>query len=267
VGTNDSTGSLGPRSEITAHRGTWERCGSVFDTNCDGIQNSVPGFSGAADPRRLGVLESDLQVPGATYYFDSWYVVRDDNNIYNGMAYRQVTPTFTGTAWTFGPLSAQRAGAVVDAWVNPAAPGPNADNRKIDTGVGQLTLAGRATDVGGGRWRYDYALMNHDYDNGISTFSVALPAGAVVSNAFFRDHDRNPETDWVAKVAAGDQIRFEPPKNARTPHRYFQDWGLLYTFSFEVNAAPAAIGDSSASLGVLDGLTRSLSVRTVGPIK
>ena len=93
ISTNNSTNSLGPRSEITAHTGVWQRCGSVFDPNCDGIQNAVPGFNGRADPRRLIVLDTDLQTAGAQYYFDSWYVVRDDVNIFNTMGYRQVTPT------------------------------------------------------------------------------------------------------------------------------------------------------------------------------
>jgi hypothetical protein len=266
VGTNNSTGSLGPRKEITAHRGTWQRCGSIFDPDCNGVQNSVPGFSGASDPRRLAVLETDLQVAGATYYFDSWYVVRDDVNIFNGMAYRQVTPTLGGTSWSFGPLGAQRAGAAVDAWVNPAAPGLNADNKKLNTGQGQLTLAAKATDVGGGRWRYDYALMNHDFDNGVASFSIPLSAGAVVTNTWFHDADRNPVTDWVASVTPG-EIRFAPASNPFTPKQYSPTWGMLYSFSFEVDKAPTGAGGTTATLGASGGMPRSHLISTVGPGK
>ena len=212
------------------------------------------------------MLETDLQVPGATYYFDAWYVVRDDVNIFNGMAYRQVTPTFNGSSWSFGPLSAQRAGAAVDAWVSPTAPGLNADNKKLNTGQGQLTLAAKATDVGGGRWRYDYALMNHDFDNGVASFSIPLPAGAVVTNTWFHDADRNPATDWIPSVTPG-EIRFLPPSSAFTPKKYFLDWGMLYSFSFEVNKAPTPAGGSMATLGASEGSTRTHLVSTLGPGK
>jgi hypothetical protein len=265
VGTNNSTGSLSPRSEITAHTGIWKRCGSIFDPDCDGIQNSAPPFSGPSDSRRLTVLETDLQTPGAQYYFDSWYIVRDDVNIFNTMRYRTVTPTFSG-AWSFSPLGTQVFGAVVDAWVNPASPGPNADIRRLDTGEGKLSLAVRATDLGAGRWRYDYALMNHDFDNGITSFSVPLPAGAVVTNTLFHDVDRDATTDWVPTITPGAQIRWQPPKNALTPVRYFMDWGLLYSFSFEVNATPTAPVGSSAELGVLEGAVRTLNVPILAPV-
>ena len=232
VGTNDSVSTLGPRSEISAHTGIWQRCGSIFDTNCDGVPNSTPPFSGPTDSRRMSVLETDLQVAGAQYFADGWYVVRDDNNIFNTMAYRIVTPTLT-TNWTFPPVGNHTYGPVIDAWVNPANPGPNADTRRIDTRGGRLTLAVRATGLPSGRWRYDYALMNHDYDAGITSISVPLPAGTVVTNAFFHDVDRNASTDWVATITPGAQIRWQSPNAAaRLP------WGLLFTFSFEVDAAP-----------------------------
>ena len=267
VGTNDSSGSLGPRNEITAHTGVWRRCGSIFDTNCDGVPNGTPGFSGPTDKRRLSVLETDLQVAGAEYYFDGWYVVRDDVDIFNTMAYRKVTPTLGGTTWSFGPLGPQVFGAAINAWVNPTSPGPNADNQRLNTGEGHLTLAVRATDLGAGRWRYDYALMNHDYDNGIISFSVPLPAGAMVTNTYFHDVDRDASTDWVPKITPGAEIRWQPPKTARTPVDYFMDWGLLYTFSFEVDAAPTAPLDGRIQLGVLEGLTRTMSMKILGPVQ
>jgi hypothetical protein len=265
VSTNNSTGSLSPRSEITAHTGVWQRCGSIFDPDCNGVQNSAPPFAGAADKRRLTVMETDLQTAGAQYYFDSWYVVRDDVNIFNTMAYRPVTTSFNGSTWSFG-LGAQTFGGVIDAWVNPASPGANADSRRVDTGAGKLTIAVRATSVGGGRWRYDYALMNHDYDNGVSYLSVPLPTNAVVTNTYFHDVDRDATTDWVPTVTSS-AITFQPPTNPRTPTHYFMDWGLTYTFSFEVNAAPTAAGGSSVTLGALDGPTRAFSVVLLAPSK
>ena len=266
VGTNNSTGSLGPRHEITAHTGVWERCGSIFDPDCNGIQNPAPPFSGPSDPRRLWVMESELATPGAQYFFESWYVVRDDVNIFNTMAWRSITPAFSGTSWTFGPLGPQSQGPAIDAWVNPASPGANADTRRIDSGQGEVTLAVRATDVGGGRWRYEYALMNHDLDAMVGSLSIPLPAGVTVTNVSFHDVDRNPRTDWVAKVSSGDSIIWHAPPSVLTPLAFGQDWGLLYNFGFEVNAAPSAPQARTATIGGVDGRLRPvMQVGILGP--
>jgi hypothetical protein len=155
---------------------------------------------------------------------------------------------------------------VVNAWVSPTAPGPNADTRKLDTGEGELTLAVKATSVGAGRWRYDYALMNHDYDNGITSFSIPLPAGAVVTNTYFHDVDRIAATDWVPVIGPS-SIRFQPKPSAGTPEQNFQDWGLLYTFSFEVNSPPTPAAGSTAILGSLMGPNRGLPIAILGPVK
>ncbi len=263
VSTNNSTNSLGPRSEINPHTGVWQRCGSIFDPDCNGVQNNPPPFSGAADNRRLTVLETDLQTAGAQYFFDGWYVVRDDVNIFNTMAYRAVSLSFAGSTWSFTPVTPHKLGAVVDAWVDPSTPGPNADTRRIDGRKGQLTLGVRATALGAGRWRYDYALMNHDHDGGINSFSVPLPAGAVVTNTFFHDVDRSPSSDWVPTVSPGAQIRWQSPNAAAR-----LTWGLLYSFSFEVDAAPSGAGRSMVKLGTPPSQTIDpvLSVRILGPI-
>jgi hypothetical protein len=260
TGTNNSTSSLGPRSEVTAHTGVWQRCGSIFDANCDNIQDGVPGFTGAGDPRRLAVLETDLQTPGALYYFDSWYIVRDDVNIFNTMGYRQINPVLSGSTWSFGLLTGLTAGGVVDAWVNPSSPGPNAETRKLDTGEGKLTLAMRATDLGAGQWRYDYALMNHDFDRKIRSFSVPLPADGVVTNASFHDVDRNAATDWALTVTPGVQIVWNAPNAASA-----QDWGLLYSFSFQVNAAPTPAGGSLARLGTQEAPGDDITTPIMAP--
>jgi hypothetical protein len=263
--TNNDSGSLSPRGEVTSRTGVWQRCGSIFDTNCDGIQNSAPGFTGPADPRRLTALETDLQTAGATYYFESWYVVRDDDNIFNGMGWRQVAPSFGGTSWTFGLLTTLAGGPAIDAWVNPASPGPGADSQRIRVPDGQLTLAVRATDVGSGRWRYDYALMNHDFDRRIRSFSVPLPMNAVVTNTTFHDVDRDAATDWVASVVPGDSISWRVPQNPAARLRAPLDWGLLDSFSFEVNQAPSAVQGVMATLGIAEAPGGSLNVAILGP--
>jgi hypothetical protein len=265
VGTNDSSGSVGPRKEVRAHTGEWNRCGSIFDVNCDGVPNSAPPFSGPEDKRRLSVLETDLQTPGAQYFWDSWYLVRDDVNIFNTMGYRQVSPVWTGTVWSFGLLTSLTPGPAIDGWVNPASPGPNADSQRIDTGEGQLTLAVRATDLGGGRWRYSYALMNHDFDRKIRSFALPLPEGAVVTAATFHDSDRNPVTDWVATIKPGEEISWQGPTTPAGRLGALLDWGMTNSFSFEVNLAPSPVQGVEARLAVAKAPTSWLRVPILGP--
>jgi hypothetical protein len=254
VSTNNSTGSLSPRAEINPFTGVWTRCGSIFDRNCDGVQDSVPPFTGASDPRRLAVREVELQVAGAQYFFDGWYVVRDDVDIFNTMAYRSVTPTFGGSSWSFGPMGPQIFGSVLDAWVSPTSPGANADTRRIKSNQGQMTLAVRATGVGGGRWRYEYALHNHDFAAMVGSIAIPIPAGSTVTNTSFHDVDNDGSTDWVAAVSVtGTELRFQPPKNVGLPARFGQPWGTIYNFGFEVDAAPSAPGQQTIVISGVNG--------------
>jgi hypothetical protein len=261
TGTNDGTGSLGPRSEILAYNGYWQRCQSIFDTNCDGVQNSAPPRANAMD-RRMAVLESDLQTPGATYYIDSWYVVRDDVNIFNTMGWRivnPVAPTPPATQWTFSLPGALAQGAVIDQWVNPAAPGANAQSVSIDTKFGRLRLAVRATDLGGGQWRYEYALMNFDFDPDVKSFSIPVPAGAVVTNVGFHDADLDGASDWSSSVGAG-AVTWTAPNAASAQH-----YSTLYNFRFTVNAAPTAASGRVATLSVQAARGWQLQPSVLGP--
>lgn len=255
TGTNDGTGSLGPRSEILPSIGYWQRCQSIFDTNCDGVQNSAPPRANNMD-RRMAVLESDLQA-GGTYYIDSWYVVRDDKNIFNTMGWRTFVPT-GGTTWTFS-LGAFTNGPVIDQWVNPAAPGANAQSVLFPTKFGQLKLAVKASDLGGGQWRYEYALMNFDFDSGVKSFSIPVPAGAVVTNVGFHDPDANAATDWTASTA-GNAVTWTAPNAASA-----QPFSTLYNFRFTVNAAPTAASGSVATLGVQAARGWAPTIAVIGP--
>lgn len=258
--TNDGSNSLGPRAEILPHIGYWQRCQSIFDVNCDGVSNSAPRSS--TMDRRMAVLESDLQTPGATYYIDSWYIVRDDVNIFNTMGWRilnPVAPTPPSTQWTFGFGGSLTQGAVIDQWVNPAAPGPNAQSVAIDGKFGQLRLAVRATDLGGGQWRYEYALMNFDFDSGVKSFSIPLPAGAVLTDIGFHDVDQDGATDWAATVDPT-AITWQAPSAAAA-----QPYSTLYNFRFTANASPTAVNGVTATLGVQTARGWQIQSAVLGP--
>jgi hypothetical protein len=262
VGTNNSTSSLGPRTEVSAHTGVWQRCGSVFDPECDNVQNSQPPFSGPEDARRLSVLQADLTnvSKGTRFYVDAWYVVRDDTDIFNTMGYRQVAVSLSGSTWAINPVTPLAAGSVVDAWVNPAAPGPSADNKRLDTGEGQLTVGVRAF-AEGSLWRYEYAVMNHDFDRRIKSLTLALPSGETAVKMAFHDADRNPATDWVAVSSPGSVSWTAPSGQAKAP----LDWGLLNSFTFLTSSPPTTAGGATLRLGIEEAPGGELTIAILGP--
>lgn len=247
VGNNDTNNALGPRSEILPASGKWGRCGSIYDTNCDGVANA--SGNGNFD-QRLIVLESQFSGAahtGATYLFESWYLAREDINILNSMATNNATFTRNSTVWSVGGNNQYKLGPAIDRWVNPAAPGPNARTVHVATPEGNVKVAVKTTDLGGGRWRYDYAAMNLDFARaqtegsepnlrvlrtlGFDNFSVPI-GSATVSDLVFSDGDTDPLNDWAVTVFNGKLIWTSASRSNAL------NWGTLFRFSFVVNQAP-----------------------------
>ena len=261
VGTNSSNSSLGPRPEITASTGIWAHCDepepntpSYFDQ--DG--NCVQDFYGTGQfDQGLVVDESELAVAGAIYTFSSWYVIRDDVDIFNTMGWRRIVPSFSGSGWLFSMPAALVNGSPLDAWVDPAAAGPAARNVSLSTADGHLQLGVTAQPAAAGLTRFEYALMNHDFDRRVSSFSVPLPPGAAVSATGFHDFDGDPATDWVAVVGTDAVTWTAPTADVAL------DWGLTASFTLVVDGEP---GEVTATLGVLEpGPVMSLDAATLGP--
>jgi len=258
VDSNDLDYYLAPRSEIVPARGLWGRCGSTWDR---ALASGAPGCDGVHDPwtpppaaeqgyrQRLVTRESDLESTpgdGTRWFFEAWYVVRDDVDILNTMGRIEVEPRWTGSQWRLHALASFANGPAVDGWVAPGA-SPQARNDTLATPEGTLRIVARATPVGA-RWRYDYAVMNLDFARaltegaepdlrvvdarGIGAISVPLPAGGGTSAIQAFDVDRDATNDWRWATAGG-ALRFEAPDGANT-----LDWGTLHAFSFESTAPP-----------------------------
>jgi len=241
TGNNDEIFDLTNRPEITAFTGVWKRCGSIFDPDCNGVMNNPPPRSGPMD-RRMAVATADFGVPGAVYYLDSWYIVRDDTNIFN-QGWRTITPTPVGGGnWTFMPFGSMNIGTVLDQWVNPANPGPNAQAVPMATSLGRLRLVVKAFDLGGGQWRYEYGVQNYDFDPRVKSFTVPLPPGVTVTSPGFHDPDQDAANNWTATVGPN-AITFQAPSAAAA-----QDYDTLFNFRFTVNAAPSAAGGVVVSM-------------------
>jgi hypothetical protein len=263
--TNDDTDSLAPRSEVTASTGIWAHCGGIpshFDTNGDCSQD----FFGAGESsftHGLKAAETDLQVPGATYYVEAFYVIRNDANIFNSMGYRQVAPAKPSSTWTFPTVGAYTQGPPINAWVNPTTPGANADNRTLDTGEGHVQLAVKVTDVAGspGRKRFAYALQNHDFDRRIKSFKIPFDStGASITNIVYADGDGFAANDWTATTDATG-ITWTAPA-ATTPAAEI-DYATLVAFRFDIDRTPVPV---QATLGVFEaGPTSTLSPQSLAP--
>jgi hypothetical protein len=268
---NNSVGALAPRAEVTASTGTWAHCGGIpthFDTNGDCIQD----FFGAGEntfTHGMKVAETDLQVAGATYFVETFYIVRGDTNIFNSMGYLQVVPA-KPSIWTFTTVNAYVQGPAINTWVNPVTPGANADNRVLDTGEGHVQLAVRVTDVPGnpGRRRFAYALQNHDFDRRIRSFHVPFNTSVgVIENVVYADGDGFAANDWTW-TADATGITWTVPDTAVTPPAppAELDYASLVSFRFDSdqNAAPA-----EASLGAFEagppGSPAELRLQTLAP--
>ncbi len=263
--TNNSVGSLAPRNEITASTGIWAHCGGIashFDTNGDCVQD----FSGSGEnsfTHGLKAAETDLQVAGATYYVEAFYVVRNDINIFNSMGYRQVTPTKPASVWSFPTVGGYSTGPAINAWVNLTTPGAGNDNRVLDTGEGRVQLAVRTFAVPGSpsKTRYVYGLQNHDFDRRIKSFFVPFDtAGVVIENMVYADGDGFATNDWTASVGAGG-ITWTAPAATTPPAEI--DYASLVSFRFDADRSPVA---KQATLGVFEsGPTSSLQIQTLAP--
>ncbi|MGA9340889.1 MAG: hypothetical protein WBV61_00970, partial [Rhodanobacteraceae bacterium] len=270
TGNNDSTSDMAPRSEIVPAQGIWGRCGSIFDPDCTGNYAVFNGGNNAWS-QRMKTKESQLDPaanPGATFMAESWYIARDDIDIYNSMATITGNPVWSagGHQWNFSEQSNYRLGPAIDRWVDPTAPTGNSLNTELDAPEGHAKVAVKAIDLGNGTWRYEYAVMNLDFaravivppDNGpdprvlsnqgFDSFSVPIPAGVHVFTPGMTTGDDNPNSNWRTQVADGHvtwSTDMSVPGFTDSGHPQVTalptlDWGTMYSFSFIANTPPTA---------------------------
>jgi hypothetical protein len=263
VGTNGA--HLGPRSEILPHAGTWAHCNFPAPNTASHFDQAAPfcsaDFNGGGEntlTHRATASDGELSVAGANYYFTSWYVVRDDINIFNSMGWRKIVPTRNGNTWSFAFGTPFRQGSVLDAFVDPAQQTATRSNVTFqDPTAGSAQIAATATDLGGGRFRYVYVLMNHDFDPKLDAFSIQVDERATVEDLRFSDGDTNPANDWKGFAGGGKAVWGAPDATARLA------WGTALTISFIANAAP--VPTSAQIVRGDNGTVFGINTITAGP--
>jgi len=253
--TNINRFYLAPRNELSAGTGVWKSQGSHFDG--DPVDNFRDHGQLGHDPfqHRLTVQEADLGEPDATYLMELWYIVQDDVNIFNSMGYLEHIPSFNGSMWTFQTVTSRVAGAAIDKWISPGTATQNEVHRVMDTGQGQLKMAMKATELPDGRYHYEIALMNLDFDRQINSLSIPLLQDAQVSEVEFGRPGLSTPEDWQTSVVPG-MVTWTAPSGGL-------DWGTLYNYRFNSTGKPI---ETDFTLNILEpGSPSTLMVTGLAP--
>ncbi|MGH2650253.1 MAG: FlgD immunoglobulin-like domain containing protein [Actinomycetota bacterium] len=263
VGNNSTRAYLGPRSEVNAYQGTWECTGSHFAGGVPDCERRH-GSSGH-DPlaHRLVAADADLANSGAVYSYEARYMVQGDGQPANNWGHRRCTMSWNGVAWSFTTPDSNPPGN------NPLVEGPvlggwgdASDTFDAAPGDGQVMLAVQTTDLGGGTWHYEYALLNLTSDRQIRSFSLPVLGVANIAGIGFHDNDANAANDWQVTLD-GDTITWQTETFAQNPNANALVFGYMYNFRFDADAAP---GPLTAALGLYkpgegSGVTRG----SIGP--
>jgi hypothetical protein len=241
VNNNGDRRWLAPRDEVDPFIARWECIGSHFS---GGVADCVRRHTGSghdAVEHRLRVQDADLGDADATYYYEAYYVVEDDDLRHNNIGSRRCTVQWTGSVWDFDTPGGNPLveGPAIERWGDVrtwASIGPN---------DGDVLLAVETTDLGGGGFHYEYALYNFDSEREIRSFSVPV-GSAAVTNMGFHDWDDEASNEWQVMLDGG-VVTWETDTFASDPDANALSYGLLFNFRFDADAPPQ---DSQATLGM-----------------
>jgi hypothetical protein len=259
ISNNSDRTYLGPRKEVNAYKGTWTCTGSHFSGGLpDCIRRHGSTGHGPLD-HRLVALDADLALPGATYYYEGYYVVADDIDRSNNIGSKICTMTWNGSVWNFSTPT-------VD---NPLVVGPTINRFgelrsqvPVGAGDGDVILAVQTTDLGAGRYHYEYALFNFNSDRQIRSLTIPIGADSSITNIGFHDSDPDPTNDWQVTIENG-TIRWETDTYQNNPDANALGFGLMYNFRFDSSQPPTS---EPALLGVFKpGGPTDVSAGTLGP--
>ncbi len=258
---NGDAANLGPRSDVNGFTGMFP----------------FPFSAPPAPPvigRRVQVLNDDLDPAlnaGALYFVEACYVTPDDaaaGNQFNNASYRQVLIDFVNGIYEMSlspDFSTFVSEPAILSWQKE-------DSNVVATGVqlpngARFVVAVNVTALGGSMWRYNYSVFNMNSDRSVGMLSVPIFTNADVLNTSFHDVDYHSGeiydgTDWTASIASN-QITWSTDTFAINPNANAIRWGTMYSFSFEINAAPVT---TTLTLGMFKpGTPNMLTFSILGP--
>jgi hypothetical protein len=242
ISNNSNRTYLGPRGEVNAYAATWECTGSHFAGGVPDCTRRHSSTGHGVLDHRLVAADADLANPGATYYYEAYYIVRGDQKPPNNWGSRRCEMNWSGSVWNFSTPGTN----------NPLAEGPALGRwGELSTAVdvaaddGQVLLAVQTTDLGGGAFHYEYSLLNLNSDRQIRSFSLPVLGVPNITNIGFHDNDANATNDWPVTVENG-AITWQTDTYAQNPNANALVFGYLFNFRFDADAAPAPL---DATLG------------------
>ncbi len=234
---NGTQTNMTPRSTVNAHTG-FHPIHTPQPEPVDEIERRLQVHDADLDP--------DLNV-GARYFVQGHYLTEDDaaaGNQDNNASYREVfitEPAPDNFVASLEPaFGTQREQPVVRAWQDVDPTVVETEIRVPDEGL--FILAAKAIDLGGGVWRYSYALQNLDSDRSARSFNVPLAPGLQVTNVGFHDvdyHSGEPYslTDWLT-ITGLFNLRWETPPYENSPNANALRYGTVYNFYFDTVSPP-----------------------------
>ncbi|HBS29024.1 MAG TPA: hypothetical protein DEB06_06145 [Phycisphaerales bacterium] len=246
---NANQSGLGPRFEVNPWTGAWDFNGSI-------LQTGIPGGD-TPTSRLIRVRDADLDPAlndGAEYFYEAFYIARDDANPLNSAAWKPFGVLGqTAGVWAFDQPARSTAplpGFAIQGASPTAQVTTLAQFFPVSRGFapdGRCFLSSEAIDNKDGTWRYEYALMNVDMARQVGAFDIPAAFGIAISDIGFSapEHDREFLNQPVA--GGGGPIDNDPWGAERTaegvrwktganPLR----WGTVYSFWFTANAPPTS---------------------------
>jgi hypothetical protein len=129
-------------------------------------------------------------------------------------------------------------------------------SQTVSTNEGHFTVAVKVIDLGGGLYRYNYAIDNYDFDPRFIAYHIPMDNAASLSDVVFVDIDKNTSNDWQLSHNNNYLDITGTMTNS-------QDWGMLFSFSFSTNIAPKTY---KISIDVAEPiLNQSVKATTLAP--
>ncbi|MCB1594930.1 MAG: hypothetical protein KDI76_08435, partial [Xanthomonadales bacterium] len=142
-----------------------------------------------------------------------------------------ISPVDNGNSWSMNAGTTFTQGAALDNYVAPNTMGAMEASSTVETREGQFTVAVKVVDLGGGMYRYNYAIENYEFDPRFIAYHLQLNNSAILQDPVFADPDHNIGNDWQFIHNNG---LLSVNGNASNE----QDWGMLFSFSFTTNSPP-----------------------------